>query len=240
MSVGNNIRRLRKKAGLTQDELAQRLGVSRSTITQWEGEWSMPRTRRLRSIAEVLHVSYADIVFDSEAQNTKYDGSTIPLLKIEDVERLVVPYDLQADDNSFKSPNAVDNDTNLNTDEATSETPIDIEFQTLPNVEIPSSVFRQHSNAIALVMNNDSMSRIAPKGMVVVFDPSLMPSNGQVAILSTSEYGMQIRRWYCGSSNLMLVAEGHDTYDDIVIPRESDVRVYGTVVWVQSFHKLDQ
>lgn len=43
MDINSNIRKLRKQAGLTQEELAEKLEVARSTITQWETGWSSPR-----------------------------------------------------------------------------------------------------------------------------------------------------------------------------------------------------
>lgn len=36
MSVGTNIRRLRETAEMTQEQLAEKLDVARSTVTQWE------------------------------------------------------------------------------------------------------------------------------------------------------------------------------------------------------------
>ena len=36
MEIGKNIKRLRKMHGLTQEELAKQLDVSRAAVTQWE------------------------------------------------------------------------------------------------------------------------------------------------------------------------------------------------------------
>lgn len=49
----NNIRRLRGELGITQGELAKRLGVSRMTIIRWEqgkGEISWANIKRLMSL----------------------------------------------------------------------------------------------------------------------------------------------------------------------------------------------
>lgn len=43
MSVGANIKRMRKAADMTQEQLAEKLEVARSTVTQWEKGWSNPR-----------------------------------------------------------------------------------------------------------------------------------------------------------------------------------------------------
>lgn len=36
MDLGNSLARARKKSGLSQEEVAERLGVSRQTISKWE------------------------------------------------------------------------------------------------------------------------------------------------------------------------------------------------------------
>lgn len=64
MSTGANIRRLRKQRKLTQDQLGDMVGVSRSTITQWERGWTTPRMGNVQLLAGALGVSTADIIAD--------------------------------------------------------------------------------------------------------------------------------------------------------------------------------
>ena len=47
----------RKKAELTQAELAQQLGVSQANISQWEKGESLPRADKLPAIASALNCS---------------------------------------------------------------------------------------------------------------------------------------------------------------------------------------
>lgn len=56
MSIGNKIRDARKKAGLTQKELGERLGISYQTIAQWENNLRNPKFTTLQKIADALHV----------------------------------------------------------------------------------------------------------------------------------------------------------------------------------------
>lgn len=65
MSVASNIRSLRKKNGLTQEELADMVGVSRSTVTQWERDWSSPRMGMVQRLAKALNVPTTAIVSES-------------------------------------------------------------------------------------------------------------------------------------------------------------------------------
>lgn len=60
--VQNNLRPIRKQAGLTQDELASKLEVNRATIRRWEkGESEMPLSMG-QKIADVLKVSVSDLM----------------------------------------------------------------------------------------------------------------------------------------------------------------------------------
>lgn len=64
MSTGANIRRLREQRNLTQDELGNMVGVSRSTITQWERGWTTPRMGNIQILAGIFGVTTADIIAD--------------------------------------------------------------------------------------------------------------------------------------------------------------------------------
>lgn len=56
MMLGKRITASRKAKGWTQSELAQRLGVKKSTIADWESEKAEPRASRLANLAGVLGV----------------------------------------------------------------------------------------------------------------------------------------------------------------------------------------
>lgn len=56
MTVGERIKQIRKDKGLTQDELAQKLGISRAAMGQFEKESSHPRAGTLQKIADALGV----------------------------------------------------------------------------------------------------------------------------------------------------------------------------------------
>lgn len=41
MNLGNNLFNARKKSGLSQEDVAEKLGVSRQTVSKWETEVSL-------------------------------------------------------------------------------------------------------------------------------------------------------------------------------------------------------
>lgn len=54
MTIGNNIKKLRTAQGLTQDQLAERLFVTRQTVSSWERAASRPSLEQLEAIAAAL------------------------------------------------------------------------------------------------------------------------------------------------------------------------------------------
>ncbi|MEE4453272.1 helix-turn-helix domain-containing protein [Novosphingobium resinovorum] len=60
-SLGERLHRLRKLRGLTQGELASRLGVSKPTVWAWEQGRARPIEERIDAIAEALGVEVAEL-----------------------------------------------------------------------------------------------------------------------------------------------------------------------------------
>lgn len=58
---------LRKRAGLTQVELAEAAGVPQTTIALWERSDLPPRSEVLPKLAKILGVRVADLLVDTEA-----------------------------------------------------------------------------------------------------------------------------------------------------------------------------
>ena len=60
--IGERLRKLRKSAGLTQEELAERVDVHLNTISRWENGVDVPKTFKLKRLAEALHVSETELL----------------------------------------------------------------------------------------------------------------------------------------------------------------------------------
>ena len=56
-----NIYTLRRKAGLSQEQLAERLEVTRQTISKWEGGHSVPDLEKLQAMAAVFGVTLDEL-----------------------------------------------------------------------------------------------------------------------------------------------------------------------------------
>ena len=65
--IGKNILTLRRLRGLTQEELAERVGVSRQAVAKWESGESTPDLASCCTLAELFRVSLDDLVhFDDQ------------------------------------------------------------------------------------------------------------------------------------------------------------------------------
>ncbi len=62
MSLGNNLYRARKKSGLSQEEVAENLGVSRQTISKWELNETLPDIRQAKKLASLYRLSLDELI----------------------------------------------------------------------------------------------------------------------------------------------------------------------------------
>ena len=69
MSLGTSLAQARRKAGLTQEAVAEKLGVSRQTISKWELDETLPDIRQSKRLAMLYRVTLDALIdFDIEAQ----------------------------------------------------------------------------------------------------------------------------------------------------------------------------
>ena len=80
--LGENIRRIRKTRGLTQEELAIRLNVVRQTVSKWEKGRSVPDAELLQKLADVLEVDITDLLGSSSASAEPAAGIAEQLARI--------------------------------------------------------------------------------------------------------------------------------------------------------------
>lgn len=64
-NFGNRLRALRKKSGLTQEQLADAVGVNHNSVSRWENNIDIPKTQSIKALAKALGVSEADLLNDS-------------------------------------------------------------------------------------------------------------------------------------------------------------------------------
>lgn len=70
--IGSEIQEYRKKAGLNQEEFADKLGVSRQAVSKWERDKAYPDLDRLVCICEILDVQVGELIYG----NSEVSGET--------------------------------------------------------------------------------------------------------------------------------------------------------------------
>ena len=66
--LGSNILELRKKKGLSQEELSEKVGVTRQTISNWELNETQPNPEQLKLLSKALNVSVDELI-DNDIKN---------------------------------------------------------------------------------------------------------------------------------------------------------------------------
>lgn len=83
--LSENIYALRRKNGMSQEQLAERIGVSRQAISKWEGGLSTPELDKLRALSECFQVTIDELtngpspiatVENTEAESARPTGRT--------------------------------------------------------------------------------------------------------------------------------------------------------------------
>ena len=114
MSIGKNIRFLRERAGLSQNDFAKMIGVSDKAVSTWENETRTPRMGAIQKIADFFNVQKIDIIGDEPIKSLPDNIIPIPKMKkvpligtiacgepilaTENIENIIdIPEDIRAD-----------------------------------------------------------------------------------------------------------------------------------------------
>lgn len=72
MNLGSHLVQARKKCGLSQEAVAEKLGVSRQTISKWEVDETLPDIRQCKRLALLYHLSLDELIdFDIDVQEVE-------------------------------------------------------------------------------------------------------------------------------------------------------------------------
>ena len=75
--LNENIKRLRKTKGLSQEELAIKMNVVRQTISKWENGLSVPDSSMLISLADELDTTVSELLGETVSEPVADDLKTI-------------------------------------------------------------------------------------------------------------------------------------------------------------------
>lgn len=222
MGLPENIDALLVKHDLTQEALARIAGVTPGSVTGWR-KGARPRHDAIANICEYFGITEDDLLSEKYGLAAKEHG------EIQTLPKGAMPV--------YASGEATVPLMTLGRVHAGALTDED---EVESRVEVPASVCERHPRAFALVVEGNCMNRVIPEGAHVLVDPDREPGNGSIAVVETEAYQAVMRRWYRGSSTLMLTADSYEEQEDIVFTMDDGpVRVIGTVVWYQSPEEME-
>lgn len=206
MGFADNVRANRERLGLSQEELARRVGLTNSAVSQWEGGRAKPRIGVMKALSEIFGMTVSELLGDDAPGAGMREpvgrSGMVPMRRL----------------GRTHAGNAVE------------EIPDD------GVVEVPAGVAGRHPHAFMLDVDGDCMDRAYPPGCVVMVDPDMEPWNGCAVVAETQPGESVMRRYMRGSSTLMLSPDSYEEHDDLVFSGDScaEVRLVGVVVWYQA------
>lgn len=213
MSIGKNIKRLRSKYGLTQEELGAIADVSSMAVSQWENDRAVPRMGAVQAIADHFKISKSEII-DDEKDNHKLRGN------VQGMAMGSVPLLGSVHAGKPQDPDTYDGET----------------------VKIPQFLIDSDPECYALEAEGDCMNKVYPEGCTIAVSPNKEPMNGSVAVVSIDGREAVMRRMYRTPNTLVLSPDSFNPdHDDIVVTSETEhtIEFLGKVVWFQAREEME-
>ena len=154
MGTGQNIKALRKREQLTQEEFAALIGVSKETVCRWEKDRYAIRRSTLLKIVSKFNLPLDDLTSETAGLAAKldYEGQKRKS-KETTTDSLCDVFKIQMNGGR----------TGLKQTGTTA---------------LPSSVFKNHRGCFFVQMDTSAMSKCYPIGSLLLVDPNLKPWNG--------------------------------------------------------------
>ena len=108
MTIGEKILKYRKEMGMSQEELASKLYVSRQTVSQWEKDQTQPTLDNLKLITEIFGISVDKLLSDADEKNAKINANSLDTLCGALAYAMGIPSPKCAAEKNFELSNYID------------------------------------------------------------------------------------------------------------------------------------
>ena len=214
MSIGDNIKKLREMHDLTQEQLAEKLGVTRESVVKWESGKINVRDRHISKLVELFGIEPDDIRSENYGLAAKERGRVgIPAIK-PSYSYHVVPIvgDVAAGD-PCEAIELID----------------DV-------LTVPEAFRETHPDARALRIRGESMNRLFQADSYVIYDPELEVRDGDIAVVYVNGDDATVKRVYFAGDTVVLhpestMGEHLDRAINTKDPSSPPVTFAGRVFW---------
>lgn len=203
MQFGDKLKELRTVYGMSQGQLAYKLGVTPGTIAHWESGRRSPNYEMINNLSEIFNVT-ADYLI---GKTTVPDGKVITSFAA--MKTSVTVYG--------RIPAGV---------------PFEAIEDICDEIQVPSWLEKK-KDLFGLLIVGDSMSKVLPDGAVAVLQKCDTLNNGEIGAIMVNGYDATIKRFYKLKSGVVLEPDSYNTeHKPIVIEEGAEsVRIIGKVLW---------
>ncbi|MFC1480841.1 XRE family transcriptional regulator [Candidatus Neomarinimicrobiota bacterium] len=208
MSFGEQLALGREKSGLTQQQLADRLGIQYQQVSSYERDLNFPRKGRLIQICEVLNLSYTDLAEAKfRTQNPGLPAHAFPFEKRRRLEPIPIIGLAAAGQGMFP-----------NLDESAPQ--VD-EYLDRPDDLRDESVY-------GVRVYGDSMTPVIKPGSIVIASLEASCQNGDLAVVVTADGEAMVKVAYYKGEELLLKST-NEAYPARTIPRNAVLHLHPVV-----------
>lgn len=204
MTIAENIRRIRRSAGMTQEEFGKLAGVSSMAVSQWENGRAVPRMGAVEKIAASLRIAKSDIIEGEVlSADSRFPSNRIP---VKGMPMGKVP--LVGNTHAGKAC-------------------LPEELDEFPEVEVPQFLIDRDPGSYGLEVDGDCMDRVCPPGMVAVVQPGVAAHSGDVVVATIDGADSIMRRMTVINGDLILSPESHNPdHENMYIAAQDDRQVH--------------
>lgn len=218
MPVGEIVKRLRKKNGLTQRELAEKLGLAPTAVSAWERGANNPMMDSLAMMSELfdvpIHYFYG---LDEENYDKQTYKNVIP-----------IPANLHANLHESSYPYI--------TTPISAGLPETVEGASeLTSMAVPDSImgkYAGHADIRMMRVNGESMNRVIPNGSLIAVKklPREQIKNGDIVVYNDN-YEYAVKRMYQVEDKVIFRPDSTDlSFTDYVTDADENLDIVGKVV----------
>lgn len=225
MGIGENIRRLRRREGLSQAAFGAQLGVTKETVGRWESNRTFPRRSHIEGMVARFRVEADDILSEDRGlgaapapQSRDWGAAAACDPAPEAVTSLRA---------LLLSVYKVDRSGNGTT------------LRHAGHAYAPPDVARRHPASVFVRMDYREMTRLYPVGSLLLIDQRARPYNGCTVVALIDNATIVVRRYTAGNNTVVLSSWSYDAPSPDLILDKRRVRIIGVAVFFQASHDTE-